>query len=112
MSDRTHAERPSAYWAWRDRLAADPTCWKFTDREDAIAFAAFIAGWHLRTGENPYALPSPNAEVCQPEGEKPAERTACQWCNDSGYETEDHGHYPCRTGCLPNVPVEARQKRS
>ena len=60
--DRPHAERPSAYWAWHARLAADPTCWKFTDREGAIAFAAFIAGWYLRTGEDPDAFLSPNAK--------------------------------------------------
>jgi hypothetical protein len=46
-------DRAKEYHAWRDRLAADPTCWKFSEREDAIAFAAFIAGWWLRTGNNP-----------------------------------------------------------
>jgi len=64
--DRPHSERPSAYWAWHDRLAADPTCWKFSDREDAIAFAAFIAGWYLRTDEDPDALLSPNVRDHSP----------------------------------------------
>ena len=57
---RPPADRAPAYWAWRDRLAADPTCWKFTDREDAIAFAAFVAGWYLRTGQDPDCHSSPN----------------------------------------------------
>mgnify|MGYP003658456234 CR=1 FL=1 len=46
-------DRAKEYHAWRDRLAADPTCWKISESEDAIAFAAFIAGWWLRTGDNP-----------------------------------------------------------
>lgn len=57
---RPHAERPSAYWDWRDRLKADPSCWQFTGREEAIAYAAFIEGWYLRTGERPDAPFSPN----------------------------------------------------
>jgi hypothetical protein len=57
-------ERAKAYHAWRDRLASDPTCRKFSEREDAIAFAAFIAGWWLRTGDNPDEFFNPpNAEV-------------------------------------------------
>lgn len=46
-------ERSSAYWGWIGKQSADPTCWKFTKREEAIAFAAFIAGWWLRTGQDP-----------------------------------------------------------
>jgi hypothetical protein len=45
--------RASEYNAWRDRLAADRTCCKFSERDEAIAFAAFVAGWWLRTGDNP-----------------------------------------------------------
>jgi len=45
--------RAKEYHAWRARLAADPTCWIFSEREEAIAFAAFIAGWWRRTGDNP-----------------------------------------------------------
>jgi len=59
---RPPADRAPAYWAWRDRLAADPSTWKFTDREEAIAFAAFIAGWYLRTGQDPDCHPSPNTD--------------------------------------------------
>ena len=50
---RPMSNRATEYHAWRDRIAADPTCWKFSEREDTIAFAAFIAGWWLRTGDNP-----------------------------------------------------------
>lgn len=46
-------DRPKAYRAWRDRLAADPSCWTFSGRDDAVAFAAFVAGWWLRTGDDP-----------------------------------------------------------
>ena len=46
-------DRAKEYHAWRDRLDAAPTCWKFSERENAIAFAAFIAGWWLRTGDKP-----------------------------------------------------------
>lgn len=46
-------DRAKEYHAWRGRLSADPTCWQFSDREEAIAYAAFIAGWWLRTGDNP-----------------------------------------------------------
>jgi hypothetical protein len=27
----------------------------------------------------------------------------CPECYGSGYEEIDHGHYPCRCGCLPNA---------
>ena len=50
---RPITDRAKEYHAWRDRLSADPTCWQFSDREEAIAYAAFIAGWWLRTGDNP-----------------------------------------------------------
>lgn len=50
---RPIADRAKEYHAWRDRLASDHTSWKFSDREEAIAFASFIAGWWLRTGQNP-----------------------------------------------------------
>jgi hypothetical protein len=50
---RPITDRAKEYHAWRYRLSADPTCWQFSDREEAIAFAAFIAGWWLRTGDNP-----------------------------------------------------------
>jgi hypothetical protein len=50
---RPLTDRVKTYHAWRDRLSADPTCWQFSDREEAIAYAAFIAGWWLRTGDNP-----------------------------------------------------------
>jgi hypothetical protein len=61
---RPISEHAKPYHAWRDRLDTDPTCWKFSDREDAIAFAAFIAGWWLRTGDNPDEFFNPpNAPV-------------------------------------------------
>lgn len=50
---RPITDRAKEYHAWRERLAADPTNWPFSDREEAIAYAAFIAGWWLRTGDNP-----------------------------------------------------------
>ncbi len=50
---RPITDRAKEYHAWKDRLSADPTCWQFSDREEAIAYAAFIAGWWLRTGDNP-----------------------------------------------------------
>jgi hypothetical protein len=57
--------RAKEYHAWRDRLASDPTCWKFSEREDAIAFAAFIAGWWLRTGDNPDEFFNPPNAIVQ-----------------------------------------------
>jgi hypothetical protein len=29
----------------------------------------------------------------------------CSDCYGSGFEEIDHGHYPCRRGCIPNVEV-------
>lgn len=67
-SARPPADRSPAYWAWRDKLAADPTTWKFTDREEAIAFAAFIAGWYLRTGQaDCHSSPNSSSELTAPQ---------------------------------------------
>lgn len=57
-------QRAKEYHAWRDRLKADQTCWTFTDREEAIAFVAFIAGWWLRTSDDPDEyFSAPNSEL-------------------------------------------------
>ena len=45
--------RARQYLKWRESLNADPAWDHFSKREEAIAFAAFLAGWWLRTGENP-----------------------------------------------------------
>ena len=45
--------RASQYLKWRESLNADRAFDNFSKREEAIAFAAFLAGWWLRTGENP-----------------------------------------------------------
>lgn len=33
----------------------------------------------------------------------PAAKAKCLFCEGSGFEEEDHGHYPCRSGCKPSV---------
>jgi uncharacterized protein YodC (DUF2158 family) len=32
-----------------------------------------------------------------------AAKAKCLFCEGSGFEEEDHGHYPCRSGCKPSV---------
>ncbi len=45
--------RARQYLQWRESLNTDPAWDHFSKREEAIAFTAFLAGWWLRTGENP-----------------------------------------------------------
>ncbi len=54
MDPLPHSKRPVEYLAWIESLGlAETGVW--TKREEALAFAAFIAGWYRRTGENPDA---------------------------------------------------------
>jgi hypothetical protein len=32
----------------------------------------------------------------------------CPHCYGTGYEEEDHGHYPCREGCKPNAQDDSQ----
>ena len=48
MREQDHARRPIEYAAWSDRVSAE----RWTNKEQAIAFAAFIAGWYARTRED------------------------------------------------------------
>ena len=48
MNAQDHARRPIEYAAWSDRVGAE----RWTKKEQAIAFAAFIAGWYARTHES------------------------------------------------------------
>lgn len=48
---RPHNQRPNAYWAWMADLKKDPANGTMTEKEEAVAFAAFIAGWYSRTNE-------------------------------------------------------------
>jgi len=59
---RPHSQRPAAFQAWFDRVKKDNECWQLNDSEQAVAFSAFIAGWHLRTGKNPDSFSSPNTQ--------------------------------------------------
>lgn len=55
-----HTQRPAAFQSWFDALKRDNKHWQLNNREQAVAFAAFIAGWYLRTGEDPDSFSSPN----------------------------------------------------
>ncbi len=36
---------------------------------------------------------------------EPKKPDKCQHCDGTGYEEEDHGHYPCRAGCSANTEL-------
>jgi len=59
---RPHSQIPAAFQAWFNRVKKDNECWQLNDSEQAVAFSAFIAGWHLRTGKNPDSFSSPNTQ--------------------------------------------------